>query len=258
MRYIFSAEGTRRLAGIIREHPLLAFDFDGTLAPIAPIPDETVVPLSIVTVMQRLCAIAPVAIISGRNIADVRRRLGFEPAYIIGNHGCEGVPGAGTPEQEAIVAGWFAQLAAQQALIPEGVLIEHKRFSLSLHYRLARSREQSQAVIDTLAAALIPPPVRMGGKCVVHLLPHGAPDKYLALRHLLQQAQLSRALYVGDDETDEVIFQRASPTWLTIRVEYAARSTADYYLGNQREVATLLQAVEGQWRSVNRALHPPG
>lgn len=252
MRYIFSTEGTRRLAGILREQPLLAFDFDGTLAPIAPVPADAMVPLSVDTAMQRLCAVAPVAIISGRNVADIRRRLGFEPAYVVGNHGAEGVPGADTPEQEAIVADWFQHLAAQQEALPEGVLIERKRFSLSLHYRLARSREQALAVIDALTATLLPPPVRLGGKCVVNLLPPGSPDKYLALRHLLQQENRATALYVGDDETDEAIFRQAAPGWLTIRVEYAARSAADYYIGNQREIATLIQAIAGQWRTTTK------
>jgi len=252
MRYIFSTDGTRRLTGILRERPLLAFDFDGTLAPIAPVPADAVVPLSVSTAMQRLCAVAPVAIISGRNVADIKRRLGFEPAYVVGNHGAEGVPGADTPEREAIVEGWFQRLAAQQEALPEGVLIERKRFSLSLHYRLVRSREQAEAVINALADNLLPPPVRLGGKCVVNLLPPGSPDKHLALLHLLQQANCATALYVGDDETDEAIFRQAAPGWLTIRVGYAARSAADYYIGNQHEIATLLQAIAGQWRTATR------
>lgn len=248
MRYFFNTEGSRQLADTIGEHPLLAFDFDGTLAPIVPLPEDAKAPLSIISAMQRLCAIAPVAIITGRSIEDVRPRLGFEPAYLIGNHGAEGLPGNDPALQEAIIAGWLASLEAKRDSLPEGVQIEHKGASLSLHYRLARSRELAAAAIATVVTGLTPLPVLIGGKCVVNLLPPGAPDKHVALTHLLRLENRRSALFVGDDETDEAIFRKAPAHWLTIRVEYSTHSAARYFIGNQNEMALLIQLIEQHWR----------
>ena len=89
MRHVLSPAGELQLAATMRARPLLAFDFDGTLAPIVARPDQArMAPGS-----PRACASwqanGPVAIVTGREVADVRTRLGFEPAYIVGSHGAE-------------------------------------------------------------------------------------------------------------------------------------------------------------------------
>ncbi len=222
------------------------FDFDGTLAPIVPLPDNAYAPTPVSSAMRRLCAIAPVAIVTGRSIADVTARLGFVPQYIIGNHGAEGMAGVDTPALEQVMQRWQIQIDALP--LPDGVTLERKRFSLSLHYRLARDRETAQAAVLQLARSLDPAPDLIGGKCVLNLLPPGAPNKYAAIQYLLAQAGRAEALFIGDDETDEIAFRQAPPTWLTVRVEQADQSAARFYLGHQSEMAHLIQIIEEQWR----------
>lgn len=249
MRYLLNTAGLQEVTAAIAQQPLLAFDFDGTLAPIVPVPDNAYAPMSVSTAMRRLCAIAPVAIVTGRSIDDVSARLAFEPKYIIGNHGAEGMAEVDTDALDQVMRQWLAQFEAGSITLPEGVTLERKRFSLSLHYRLARDRDAAQAAVLQLAQTLQPLPDLIGGKCVLNLLPPGAPNKFSAIQSLLLREGRSAAVFVGDDETDEIAFREAPPSWLTVRVEHADHSAARFYLGHQSEMAHLIQIIEEQWRA---------
>ena len=89
MQPFFTPPGEQALRGVMQRRPILAFDFDGTLAPIVAHPDDVKVPDVISRGLTRLARRHPVAIITGRAVADVRPRLGFTPQYVIGNHGAE-------------------------------------------------------------------------------------------------------------------------------------------------------------------------
>ena len=89
MKHLFTTEGEIALQAVMRLRPLLAFDFDGTLAPIVARPDEARVAEAVSRGLAALARDLPVAIITGRSVADVRPRLGFAPHYVIGNHGAE-------------------------------------------------------------------------------------------------------------------------------------------------------------------------
>src|SRR5436305_15193115 len=89
MRHLFTSEGEKALEAVMKLDPVLAFDFDGTLAPIVDRPDDAQVPAAVTLALAALALDLPVAIITGRSIADVRPRLGFAPRFVIGNHGGE-------------------------------------------------------------------------------------------------------------------------------------------------------------------------
>jgi len=250
MRYIFSPYGEAAMARFIRRDTLLAFDFDGTLAPIVPLPDAARTPLAISLAMRRLCEIASVAVITGRSVADIRERLDFAPRYIVGNHGAEGLPGlAGTDEPRPDVEAWIHQIHTARTHLPPGIVMEDKNRSLSLHYRTAPHREAAKQAIDSLVQTLSPKPRVIGGKCVVNLLPANAADKFDALLALQRHEGAGNALFIGDDETDENVFRRSLPDWLTIRVGHDAPSAAAYCLNSQNEMATLIQRIDGMIRA---------
>lgn len=243
-RYLFSPAGQQAIADILRTQPLIAFDFDGTLAPIVSVPDQARAGIGVARAMARLCELAPVAVVTGRSIADVRDRLGFTPRHIVGNHGAEGLPGDAVKHDAAAVEAWRAGLAAQrQRLDANGIDIEDKQQSLTLHYRLARDRDAALRVIEEVVAGLVPSPRLIGGKCVVNLLPEGAADKYVAIRSLLQLEGRHAAIFVGDDVTDDIVFEQAPPNWLTVRVEHKEAQHARFFLNAQSEVATLIQTL---------------
>ena len=87
MQHLFSPKGEAALAALLRLQPLMAFDFDGTLAPIVAHPTDARIPPAVLTRLRALAQRLPVAIVTGRSVADVRARLGFEPHFVIGNHG---------------------------------------------------------------------------------------------------------------------------------------------------------------------------
>ncbi len=250
MRYNYSPQGEAAMARFIRRDTLLAFDFDGTLAPIVPLPDAARTPMAICLAMRRLCEIASVAVITGRSVADIRERLDFAPRYIVGNHGAEGQPGStGTDVQRADAEAWTRQIDAARDRLPPGIFLEDKGHSLSLHYRTAPDRETAKQAIDALVQTLSPKPRVIGGKCVVNLLPANAADKFDALLALQRHEGAGNALFIGDDETDENVFRRALPDWLTIRVGHETPSAATYCLNSQNEMATLIQRIDGMIRA---------
>jgi len=105
MRHLFSPEGDSDLAWVVAREPLLAFDFDGTLAPIVARPSQARVPTTTLRRLHRLTQQLPLAVISGRTVADLRSRLGFEPAHVVGSHGAEDPQLGQRPEWQAVLDG---------------------------------------------------------------------------------------------------------------------------------------------------------
>jgi trehalose 6-phosphate phosphatase len=243
--YAFSPEGLARLAATLASRPLLAFDIDGTLAPIVERREQARLPDDVQQCLAALARLAPVAIITGRSVGDARRMLSFEPHYLIGNHGAEGLPGMQRKisRSQRIVRRWRDALDACEGLARTGVEIEDKRYSLSLHYRRAGNPAAAHAAIRDCVAALAPPPRVIVGKAVINLLAPGAFDKGDALRALMAQTQGGGVLYVGDDDTDETVFKLHLPDVLTLRVEPAADSAAALYLRDQLEVLALMRHI---------------
>lgn len=95
--------------------------------------------------------------------------------------------------------------------------------------------------IRSIVASLSPAPRVIEGKCVANLLPHGAPDKFHAVRTLARLAHCDTVIFAGDDVTDDVVFEQAPPNWLTIRIEALDHHRARFHLNHQNEVAIFLQ-----------------
>ena len=250
MIYAFSPEGVACLAAVLATDPLLAFDIDGTLAPIVERPDEARLPDDVQRCLAELARASTVAIITGRSAADARRMLSFEPAFLIGNHGAEGLPGwqGRSLGFEQCARAWRDALAHCKTLMSTGVVVEDKRYSLSLHYRTAADPRVARASINGCIERLSPAPRVIDGKAVVNLLPAAAPDKGDALRALIEHTGARTVLYVGDDDTDERVFGLHLPSVLTLRVEPAADSAATLFLRDQREVLALVRHIARERR----------
>ena len=245
MKHLFDAEGRHALQQILSSEPLLAFDFDGTLAPIVPRPDDARVPAPLAQRLAELALLRPVAIVTGRRINDVAPRLGFEPRFVVGNHGAEDPsrdPEPVTLEAMDRLRRWLALHA--QVLRNAGVQIEDKGLSVALHYRLAADHDRAIESIDAVLAELDPALHRFGGKCVVNIVPALAPDKGDAIASLLARSGAGSVVFVGDDVTDEAVFRRAEANWLTVRIgRDDPQSQARFFLDSHTEVACLLQTL---------------
>lgn len=243
MRHILARDQRAILAAFARSKVLLAFDYDGTLAPIVPAPDRAIMRLRTRRLLARLARLYPCVVISGRSRADLRRRLrGLGIRRAIGNHGIE----AGRRQRQfrALVRRWGAALSRQVDGLP-GVIVEDKGLSISLHYR--RSRRKTHARVSLLRSASALPAARVfGGKEVVNIVPRGAAHKGTALEKERMRLRCDTTLYVGDDETDEDVFSLgARRRLLGIRVGPEAGSRADYCLRDQTQVDALLERLIG-------------
>lgn len=244
--YLFSEGGMSALRHFIDRDTLFAFDFDGTLAPIAAEPSGVSIPHEVKARLSHLSRIASVAVVTGRARADVLNHLGFSPGLVIGNHGAEGLPGREKIENGYVrLAGkWAAQL---NVLLPQtsrsGICVENKGATLSLHYRNSPDRDGAYKSILDVLDRLTPPPGRVAGKYVVNLVPPDAPHKGEALSLIMSHLGCRKAIFVGDDETDEDVFRLEADNILGIRVEDASDSAARIVMRDQNEIGRLLDKI---------------
>jgi trehalose 6-phosphate phosphatase len=219
---------------------LVAFDFDGTLAPIVDNPDQARMRPATRTLLNRLTNLYPCVVISGRSRADVRRRLrGSGVRYVVGNHGAE-LGNAGQFEEN--IARWKAVLATRLAGLP-GVWVEDKGLTLAIHYR--QSPRRIRARIQVLKAARALGRARLiPAKQALNVVPEAAPHKGMALEIQRTMLQCDAALYVGDDATDEDVFSLEPPEKLLgVRVGARRTSRARFSLHNQSEIDDLLKVL---------------
>jgi trehalose 6-phosphate phosphatase len=239
MRYILARANRPVLRHYAGSRVLLAFDFDGTLAPIVPRPDRAAMRHSTRVLLEAVAARYPCVVISGRTRGDVVRRVACIGALdVIGNHGIEFW--RSSPRRPRAMRWWRRLLAAELASL-RGVRIEDKGYSVAVHYRLSREKRRVREAVRRAAARL--GDVRLiPGKEVVDLLPRDAPHKGTALEKARARHGCETAIYVGDDETDEDVFGLAQPgRLLSIRVGRRTASLAPYYLRNQAEIDRLLE-----------------
>jgi trehalose 6-phosphate phosphatase len=236
------ADGERALLErFAHSHVLLGFDFDGTLAPLCASPDDARLRPRTRARLERLCELYPCAVLSGRSLADLRGRLeGLPLVAVVGNHGLEPHPDAEAFAR--LVQRWVPLLRARLAGF-DGVVVEDKRFSLAIHHRAAKEPRRALAAIHEAIAAL--GPVRsFGGKKVLNVLPPDAPHKGDALWAILQRTRCDTAMFVGDDLTDEHVFQMACPRpLLGVRVGKSRASKASHHLRDQAQVDRLLDTL---------------
>jgi trehalose 6-phosphate phosphatase len=245
LKNILAKEQHTTLLDFAQERVLLAFDFDGTLAPIVRDPEAAAMRPRTAAMLAKVAKLYPCAVISGRSRADVMAKVDAIPLRaIFGNHGMEPSPNLRTWRR--LAARWHAQLASSLPPIA-GVVIENKGVSLAVHYRKARARAAARRLI-LIAAAALPGARIVEGKMVVNALPAGAPDKSTALTSLCKRLRCDSAIYVGDDENDEDVFALARQgRLLGIRVGRSQHTQAAYFVPNQVAVDRLLvQLIEAR------------
>ncbi len=193
----------------------LFLDFDGCLVDIAPRPDAVVIPPGLPDRLARLHAAlgGAVALVSGRDVADLRTRLPGFPGAIAGSHGAE-LAIAGGPIQATHGADLDApalhDAAARAVADHPAILVERKPHGVALHYRTDPSlRGVVEKVMARLAAAH-PDMILQPAKMAVELRPRGT-GKDSALDRLMAMAPFAGRIpvYAGDDLTDEVAMARA-------------------------------------------------
>jgi trehalose-phosphatase len=241
---------------LIANNLCVFFDYDGTLTPIVATPNLAALSPLMAQLLRRLASRVPVGVVSGRELTDIRDKVGIENIYYAGNHGFEiWDPRAQQVALEMAVDILPALDEAHQRLMARlsaltGVLIEHKRFSLSVHYRLAdrKHRLEIENAVDEIVASFSQLTKQIGKK-VLEIRPRVEWNKGHAVKWILESMPtLSKIestpklpIYFGDDVTDEDAFRMLKGQGIGILVSESSRVTAaDYTLRNPSEVAQLI------------------
>ncbi|MBW3561300.1 MAG: trehalose-phosphatase [Actinobacteria bacterium] len=244
------ADGIRQR--LERNQPAVFLDYDGTLTPIVDDPEDATLPPAAREAIVRLSQLCTVAVVSGRDLDDVRGMVDIPGIHYAGSHGFDIL----TPDGESIQKGREflpsldeaeRELATRMEHIG-GARIERKRFAIAVHYRQVDDTDvpDVEAAVDA-AMADHDDLRRTGGKRIYELRPDIEWHKGEALRFLLETLDLDQAgvvpMYLGDDVTDEDAFRAIADDGLglVVRGEDDQRTTAaDYAFDDTEEVRAFL------------------
>lgn len=240
---------------------ILFLDYDGTLAPIKDRPAQARLSAAAKSHLRRLNRRPGVwvALVSGRRVSDLKRRVGLEGFCYVGNHGLE-LQGPGlrhinpAAKKSRPVLRRIRQLL-QKTLKPlPGVWVEDKGLTLSIHFRQAnaKDRQQVEALFHRIVA-----PFRLkrqihvtAGKMVFEVRPPVHWTKgtvvawLLARQSALSKGQTVLPIYAGDDLTDEDAFKALRGRGITITVGTSNPLTlAQYRVRSTGEIDRLLEEI---------------
>lgn len=200
--------------------PSVFLDYDGVLTPIVAHPDLAIMSPEMRAVVEDLATVTEVAVISGRDTADVMDKVGLEGVWYAGSHGFDIVgPDGRRPDDRSLdrFEQYTRPLGSAADTIEEGISgiagahLERKRFAVAVHFREAP--EGSDQTIEELVRGIA---ARNGllkvttGKMIFELRPAVEWDKGRALEWLIPRLDIdldaSIPFYLGDDVTDEDAF----------------------------------------------------
>ncbi|RJR30167.1 MAG: trehalose-phosphatase [Desulfobacteraceae bacterium] len=252
-----SIEEIRDRAG--KRRFLVSLDYDGTLTPIVERPEKAVLSAEMRRRVSELADLCTVAVITGRDLAEVKRLVGLGKIYYAGSHGFD-ISGPGDRHVLQMGTEFLPLLDhAQEALhemlgsIP-GMLIERKRFSVTVHFRLVEKDRLPEIEESVNLVLRNTQGLRKNcGKKIFELQPGVDWNKGKALMWLMDALDLHLdnvlPLFIGDDATDEDVFEvlRTSGIGIVVRDDAAAeghlQSAAQYGLENQQQVEPFLQMI---------------
>jgi trehalose-phosphatase len=259
LKLIHPCELTQRFLSY--EKILLLLDYDGTLVPLEADPTKAQNQHQLLELLSKLQLHPKIdlVIVSGRNMEDLQQLCPLPNLSIASDHGAR-------LQWRGQQCFWFGDLWAIRQMVTQiyselkkqlqiqlgepaniGLIVQDKPLSVCMHYRLANPAHQQAAlkIFKALAPTFDPQHTFhfIHGKFMLEFRPE-ALHKGVPIRYLLDNffaAATSRALFIGDDRTDEDGFKELPPHGIGVRVGTSINSTAEYYFEHQKEVRQFLE-----------------
>jgi trehalose 6-phosphate phosphatase len=246
-----------------QKKPVFFLDYDGTLTPIVSRPEDALLSAKMKEILQELAEIFKVAIVTGRDMPDIRKLVGLDNLIYAGSHGYSiiGPDNLAKEHEKAeeivpVLDKMENELENEFEGITEGVQIDRKRYALGVHYRNAR--ESDIPIVYEVVEKMLNKykGYKKGeGKKIVEIKPAFDWHKGKAVNWILETLGLSDRekylpVYIGDDITDEDAFKELKNNGLGILVgNHDQPSAADYSLKNVFQVRELFDEVITMYKS---------
>jgi trehalose 6-phosphate phosphatase len=226
---------------------LLLLDFDGTLVPTIDNPNGVSLDPPVQRVLGRLAQHrgSSVYIMSGRRLADLRRRVRIPGVRLLGLHGWERRGAALPPEQKRLLRRAKLWLAQWLPALP-GIEVEDKGYALAVHYRRAMlPMVRVAGLVMLIARDLFRPGLHLlKGKNIWELLPRAIVGKGRATQGLLEGLPAGTLpIFIGDDTSDEAAFA-VLRHGLAVHVGARTKTKASFCLRDPGEVREFLERLE--------------
>ncbi len=248
------------LKPILNKAPvLLLLDFDGTLSHLVDDPDDACLHEDIKKTLRELaqCSLY-LGVVTGRSIQDIRKRIRLKNILYSGDHGFE-IKGKEVSFQFPLPSDYkkaiqeiLIQIRKQLLTIP-GVILQQKKYSTSIHYRMVDSSNLTS--FKKKVKGILKPYIKsrrlklFTGKKVYEIKPPVDWDKGKAIEKIAEELKSRNLLldhkpvYIGDDVTDEDAFRSVNKLGgVSIRVGKTKKSKAKFYLKNIQDVLNFLRA----------------
>lgn len=245
MEEVFKRKGNRKF--------IIFLDYDGTLTPIISDPDAAELPDENRNIITELSNITPVAIVSGRDLKDLKSIIEINSVIYAGSHGFDisgpdGLVMVHESEKEVTPALDEAEKNLKEQLQDiRGVKIERKKFAIAVHYRNVEEKDVQEVKDAVQKEADRQDILKTGsGKKIRELKPNIDWNKGYALDWLTEKLGWNREkylrIYLGDDITDEDGFEALIEDGIGILVgTHGKKTSASYTLRNTEEVTRFLQ-----------------
>jgi len=229
---------------INNKHKILLLDYDGTLTEIVSKPNLAILSNKRRKLLQTLSKKSDItlAVVSGRALKDVKKLVNIAKIYYSGNHGFE-IKGPGLNKINSAAKKFMKKNKPLKSKFRaglksiNGVIIEDKGLTLSVHYRLVKEKDLNlfkRTFKKIIFPYLKKKSIRLTfGKKVFEIRPPVNWNKGKAVKFLLKYINRKKTvpIYAGDDTTDEDAFKAIRKNGITIAVG-RKKTKANYFIKN--------------------------
>lgn len=241
-----------------KDRIILLLDFDGTISHIVDDPHEAFLDEDFKNILKKIVRKAlPLGIVTGRSIQDIKKRIKLKKIIYAGDHGFE-IQSKELSFRYPIASEYKKaiqeiMIKIKKQLFPiEGVILQQKEYSTSIHYRRVESSDLPS--FRNKVKSILTPYLQSGrvkifpGKKVYEIKPPVEWDKGKAVEKIIAELKSKNnlsdlsPLYIGDDVTDEDAFRSVNRLGgISIRVGKIKQSRAKFFLSDIHEVLNFLK-----------------